>query len=173
MAIVLEGMDNSGKSTLAERFGLDILHPGPRPRTWDEEVRCMEEQLKTARLPVVMDRITCVSSQVYKGKLFDKEYTKYLNLMINTHNCVFIYCRPPQKVVLDMRRHNPKSYDTPQHLADIEKNAKLYLDSYDKVFARVPHLMYNYYAPDESVIQTALDLVFNIGAWKKWIAWTK
>lgn len=169
MAIILEGMDNSGKSTLAKKFGLEVVHPGPRPRTWGEEQTCMIDQQRDARLPIVMDRVTCISSQVYKKKLFDKVYMEYLDPLVYTHNCVVIYCRPPAGVILDMTRHEAKSYDTKEHLASVQKNARLYIESYDKLFKSTPHLVYNYITPNDSIIDMAMDMVFNIGAWKKWM----
>ena len=169
MAVILEGMDNSGKSTLAKKFGLEVVHPGPRPKTWGEEQTCLENQLLDARLPIVMDRVTCISSQVYKGPLFDKKYTEFLDRMVYTRHCVIIYCRPPIDVILDMGRHEAKSYDTKEHLAAVYKNARHYIEAYDKLFKSTPHLVYNYTKPDSSVIDLATDVLFNIGAWKKWM----
>ena len=169
MALIIEGFDGCGKSTLAQKFGLEVKHPGPRPKTWGDEQRCLEAQLRDARLPIVMDRITCISSQVYKGLLFDKKYMSYLDRMVYTTNCVIIHCRPPTDVVLDMLNHEAKSYDTKAHIDDITKNAKTYLQAYDNLLKSTPHLLYNYTKPDNSVIDTALDLVFNVGAWKSWM----
>lgn len=169
MAIILEGFDGCGKSTLASKFGLEVKHPGPRPRTWSDEQRCLEDQLRDARLPIVMDRVTCISSQVYKGRLFDKQYMSYLDRMVYTRNCVIIYCRPPIRTMLHMDSHEAKPYDTAEHLASIKLNANHYIESYDKLFKSTPHLLYNYTSPDDSVIDTALDLAFNIGTWKSWM----
>lgn len=169
MAVILEGMDNSGKSTLAKKFGLEVVHPGPRPRTWGEEQRCLEDQLRDCRLPIVMDRVTCISSQVYMGKVLDKQYMSYLDRMVCTHNCVIIYCRPPTRTILHMDSHEAKPYDTAEHLANIKLNANHYIEAYDKLFKSTPHLVYNYTTPDDSVIDLAMDIVFNIGAWKKWM----
>jgi hypothetical protein len=169
VAIILEGFDNSGKSTLAEQFGLPVVHPGPRPKTWEEEIICMDNQLADARLPIVMDRITCISSRVYKQKNA-QEYYDYLQQMVDTKCCVIIYCRPPTHTILDMSRHSTKTYDTKEHLKDLHRNANLYIGAYDKLFSSVPHLAYNYTKPDESVINQALDMQFNVGFWKSWRA---
>lgn len=169
MAIILEGFDNSGKSTLAKKFGLEVIHPGPRPKTWGEEQRCLDDQLRDARLPIVMDRVTCISSQIYTRRLFDKLYMEYLDHTVYTRNCVIIYCRPPMDVILDMTKHEIKAYDTKAHIDEIGRNAKTYLWDYDKLFKSTPHLVYNYIKPDDSVIDLAMDLVFNIGVWKSWM----
>jgi len=169
MAIILEGMDNSGKSTLAKNFGLEIVHPGPRPKTWGEEQTCLESQLRECRNPIVMDRVTCISSQVYSRRLFDPEYMDYLDRMVHTKGCVIIYCRPPRNIILRMNNHEVKPYDTTEDLANIKLNGNYFIDSYDKLFKSIPHLVYNYTRPDDSVVQQAIDMVFNLGAWKKWI----
>jgi hypothetical protein len=170
MAIILEGMDNSGKSTLAKKFGLEIVHPGPRPKTWGEEQNCLDNQLRECRNPIVMDRVTCISSQVYKGRLFDHAYMSYLDRMVFTKCCVIIYCRPPRNVILKLDSHEVKPYDTAEALANIKLNGHNYIESYDQLFKSTPHLVYNYITPDESVIERAMDMAFNLGAWKKWIS---
>lgn len=167
--IILEGMDNSGKSTLAAKFGLEVIHPGPPPKTWGEEQNCLNEQLKNARLPVVMDRVTCISSQVYKNRLFDKLYMDFLDRMLATPHCVLVYCRPPDEVVLNFDTHVVKAHDTKEHLQKVKDNAKRYLESYDKVMYNLPHLKYNYIRPNDDIIPMATDMVFHLKEWKKWI----
>lgn len=170
MAIILEGADNSGKSTLAQKFGLEVKHPGPRPKTWSEENNCLEGQLRDCGLNMVMDRVTCISSQVYTRKLFDKRYMNYLDRMVYTTGCVVIYCRPPTDVILDMSNHEIKPYDTPKHLKDLAENAESYLKAYDLLFASLPHLVYNYLTPDKSLISKALNLVSEPERWKRWMS---
>lgn len=169
MAVILEGFDNSGKSTLAKKFGLEIVHPGPAPKTWGEEQTCLETQLRAARLPIVMDRVTCISSQVYKGPLFDKKYMEYLDQMVYTRHCVIIYCRPSIDVIMNMSNHDVKQYDTKEHLAKIQKNARHYVELYDKLFKSTPHLFYDYKRSGNSVIDQAMSMLFDIGAWKSWM----
>lgn len=165
--IILEGMDNSGKSTLAAKFSLEVVHPGPAPKSYGEEQGFLDSQLRDARLPIVMDRITCISSQVYKGKLFDNRYMDYLRQMVDTPHCLIVYCRPPDNVVLNFDTHNVKAHDTPEHLARVKANARQYLESYDRLMQRIPHMLYNYKCADESIIQQAVDSQFMIGEWKK------
>lgn len=165
--IILEGMDNSGKSTLAAKFGLEVVHPGPAPKSYGEEQGFLDSQLRDARLPIVMDRVTCISSQVYKRKVFDNRYMDYLRQMVGTPHCLIVYCRPPDNVVLNFDTHNVKAHDTPEHLARVKANARQYLESYDRLMQRIPHMLYNYKCADESIIQQAVDSQFMIGEWKK------
>lgn len=168
--IILEGMDNSGKSTLAAKFGFEVLHPGPAPKSWAEEQTCLEEQLEKARLPIVQDRVTCISSQVYKNRVGDRTYVEYMNQMLMTPHCILVYCRPPDSVVLNFDTHNIKAHDTPEHLKKVKDNAKRYLESYDRLMYNLPHLVYNYTKPDDSVIQTATDCLMSNSEWKKWMS---
>lgn len=170
MAIILEGFDNCGKSTLATKLGFEIVHPGPAPKSWAEEEACMEEQLMNARLPVVYDRVTCISSQVYRNRVGDRVYLDYLNQMLMTPQCILIYCRPPDDVILNFDNHNVKAHDTLDHLKRIKDGAKHFLKSYDNVVRNVPHLVYNYTKPDDSVIQTATDCLMFNSEWKKWMS---
>jgi hypothetical protein len=165
--IILEGMDNSGKSTLATKFGLEVVHPGPAPKSYGEEQGFLDLQLRDARLPIVMDRVTCISSQVYKGQLFDTRYMDYLRRMVETPHCIIVYCRPPDRVVLNMDLHEVKPYDTAEHLAKIKVNASSFLRAYDKIMQLVPHMLYDYTCPDDNIIQQAVDAQFIIGEWKK------
>lgn len=165
--IILEGMDNSGKSTLAAKFGLEIVHPGPAPMSYDEEQAFLESQLRDARLPIVMDRVTCISSQVYSGKLFDDRYMGFLNKMLDTPHCVLVYCRPPDKNVLDFDTHNVKTHDTPEHLARVKANASKYLESYDRLMYKLPHMLYDYTCLNDKLIQQIVNTQFIVGEWKK------
>lgn len=172
MAIILEGMDNSGKSTLASKFGLEVLHPGPAPKTKVDELAFLDFHLKECRLPIVMDRVTCISQQVYQKRLFNDLHMSYLNKMINTQYCIIIYCRPPDEVILDFNNHNIKEYDTKEHIAKIKNNAKLYLDSYDKLMYNIPHLKYNY-TIDNIDIAEILNTQFILGEWKRCLQLTQ
>lgn len=166
MAIIVEGYDNSGKSTLAASFGLDVAHPGPRPKSFAEELKCLEEQLRECRLPTVMDRVTAISTPAYTGRYEDR-YREYLLKMLDTKHCVLIYCRPPIEVIKNFSRHIAKGYDDLKQLEWLERNADLVVGRYDAMMHTVPHMVYDYTKPDPQVVQAAYDAQFTIGAWKR------
>jgi thymidylate kinase len=170
MSIILEGMDNSGKSTLARMFGLEVIHPGPAPKSYDEELKGLNEQSLRAGHSIVYDRVTCISSQVYKNKVFDPRYMQFLRSMYNVPGCVIVYCRPPDDTVLDFSKHEAKSYDTPESLQLLSENATQYLRSYDKLMYNVPHLLYNYTISNDTVEKAKL-LSTNLSEWYKWNKW--
>lgn len=167
MAIIVEGFDNSGKSTLAESFGLEVIHPGLAPKGRYEESKCLEVQAKQARLPVVLDRVTCISTQVYGGRLFDPYLKSYLTDMLTTHHCVLIYCRPDLDRILDFSRHQSKGYDKPSQVDWLKKNAVRLVAQYDQLMSGIPHIKYDWADPDMSKVQLAYDAQFTIGAWRK------
>lgn len=166
MAIILEGFDNSGKSTLAASFGLDVVHPGPRPRSFREENDYLESQLRDCRLPIVMDRVTSVSTPCYTGDLHNPRYRNHIKEMLDTKHCVLIYCRPPIEVIKDFSKHVAKSYDENRRLDWLQDNAEKIVGNYDRYLKNLPHLVYDYTNPKMSVVQIAYDALFTIGAWK-------
>lgn len=173
MAIIVEGMDNSGKSTLAASFGLEVVHPGPRPRSNSETMRCLSDQLKSARLPIVMDRVTAVSSQVYGGEHNTLLCRPFLEEMVETQGCVVIYCRPPIEVIMDFSRHTVAGHDDKKQIEWMMQNAIRLVSRYDKLMATIPHLKYDYTNPNEEVADAASQALFTVGGWRQWQKMTK
>lgn len=173
MAIIVEGMDNSGKSTLAASFGLDVLHPGPRPRNARETKECLERQLESARLPVVMDRVTAISNPAYTGEGLGALYRQYLDDMLAMPHCIVIYCRPPLEAIMDFSRHTEVKHDQKAQVEWMKRNASRLVSNYDKLMSHIPHLKYDYTKPNEEVVKAAFDSVFTMGGWQKWRKMTK
>lgn len=168
MAIIVEGMDNSGKSTLAATFGLDVLHPGPRPRNARATMKCLEEQLCSSRLPVVMDRVTAISTPAYTGDLGNATFRDYRKAMLATPHCVVIYCRPPIEVIKDFSRHVAVGHDEQRQIEWMIKNADQLIKNYDRLMAGIHHLVYDYTKPNDWLVKAAFDAVFTVGGWQKW-----
>lgn len=171
MAIILEGFDNSGKSTLAASFGLDVVHPGPRPSSLKEENSCLSIQRRRCRQPIVMDRITAISTPCYTGN-FDSRYIEAVEAMLYTPQCVMIYCRPPLENIVDFSNHVIKSYDDDNKLTWLKANSHIIVARYDEYMRRFPHMVYDYTNPDQSVIDLAKDATLNIEGWRKWTSLT-
>lgn len=157
--IILEGFDNSGKSTLSKQFDLEVKHPGPAPQSYVEELDCLRKQLCLASQHIVHDRVTCISSQVYDGRLNDPWLSSWLNAMINVPKCVLVYCRPPLDVILDFSNHEVKEYDSPGHLEKIRRNAYEMVMRYDALINNVPHIKFDWTNP-----QVSLSEIKNISA---------
>lgn len=144
MAIILEGFDGSGKSTLAAKLGLPILHAGGPPKDAVQLQMNLSEQLENCIHPVILDRVSCISHQVYGGHLFEDRLMMYLHAMLKTPKVVLVYCRPPLEILVDFSNHEVKDHDTPEHLADIEANKLVYINRYDLLMANVTHVKYDF-----------------------------
>lgn len=164
MAIILEGFDGSGKSTLAASFGLEIVHPGPRPKTDTEVQQCLEHQLKICGDPIVMDRVTAISQPCYSEQ-FSLKYHDYVMRMANTPHCIIVYCRPPTEVIKDFSNHVIKDYDDEAKVRWLKENADRIIKQYDHYFSMIPHFKYDYTRPNQAILDMALQAQTNWWAW--------
>lgn len=167
MAIIVEGFDNSGKSTLAASFHLTVVHPGPRPTTEEEERLCLENQLAMCGNLIVMDRVTSLSTPAYSGNTSINHWN-YIRRMLDTPHCVLIYCRPPIEVIKDFSRHICKSYDDVHKVQWLHDHAEEVVHRYDLMMAAIPHRVYDYTNPDPDLYGAALESLVYKQEWKKW-----
>lgn len=104
--IIVEGVDNSGKSTLAktlsEHFDWPLVHsPGFCPEMID-----WAKTHLTAPGTRIYDRFPCVSEHIYGPVLRDKDEfksvvgRKVLSFFIQK-NPLIIYCKPPDSVITE------------------------------------------------------------------------
>jgi hypothetical protein len=144
--IILEGMDNSGKSTLGKLIGLPIVNPGGKPKDEAQENLMMSEQLMLALLgsDVVQDRVTCISQQVYRGRVGDARYGGFAERMLCGYKVFLIYCRPPTDVIMDFSGHVIKDYEDPADVDRVMRSAHHLITSYDKLMSKLPHIRYDY-----------------------------
>lgn len=154
MAIVLEGFDNSGKTTLGKRLakalGTPVMHPGPRPMTPEQVDECLSKQRRLMRYPLIMDRVTCISHNAYsKDEALDMYLVSEAHFLFGppTDNTL-IYCRPPLEVIKDFSKHEVKFYDEELHLDWIKRNADRVVARYDEIMASLPHIKWDYTASD-------------------------
>lgn len=161
--IVVEGPDNSGKSTLVEqltkKFNLiQLVHykKGP-PQNVEDNFRnskyIIDKVISLHSKRLIVDRLSLIGESIYgpicRGKdlwVSDFERKQKLINSLNVLDPFFIYCRPPSSVVLDLRSHQEKDYDTEDHLQKIKDNRSLILNSYDNYFYRWHN--YNFFRYD-------------------------
>ena len=161
MKLILEGPDNAGKTTLAQRvvaaLGDRVIyrHPGGRPDDLQAELNCMNEQLwlLTNQPNIVHDRVTCISQQVYNS---DVQLNEMRNLalrdLMSIPGLVIVYCRPPTDRLMAVEEFTWREGETEEHMQKIVRNQHKFIERYDALMQTVPCISYNYKEPSAEVI---------------------
>lgn len=147
--LVVEGADNSGKSTLAKFVGLAHFSAGPAPENALELRRCLEQQRSRAYIACIQDRLTCISQQVYSEAPESWLLQDELLRLIDVPRVVIVYCRPPERTLMDLSTHKAKSYDTEANMSKIAQNQHTYIKRYDDLMHTIPHIMYDWTEHDD------------------------
>lgn len=150
-AIILEGPDGTGKSSLAERlsshFNLPVHKIGPRPKTAQEVVdHLAQQQALVERGDVILDRSTAFSQFVY-GKVMapdgDSGDLQNSRLAVNA----LMECRPSVVYCYTPRPdRKPECYDAPGRLQLEEQNFSALHDAYIRLLveAQIDFIHYNF-----------------------------
>ncbi len=165
MSVILEGFDNSGKSTLAEMLKLDaeatVYYPGPKPVGIRAIRRQMRQQADWASEPnAVLDRVTIFSQSAYSlgdtRQVLQLMFASLMEMgafMRTIDNSLVVYCRPPIEKILDFSTHQIKSYDDHKKLKWLDANAERIVQRYDNLFKSFPHVVWDYTDPDPELYQ--------------------
>lgn len=163
MAIILEGPDAAGKTTLARwlvDMGMEIVVTGGAPRSLEALIQHCHRQVNACEdRRNVIDRISPISHPIYNPAYRGNEMLAvYLGMMINRDDVVVVYCRPPTDALMKPEKHQWKDYDTEEDKQKILNNQMVYIDLYDEAFAAIPHVCYDYTIrdSDEMVELTAM-----------------
>ena len=165
MSVILEGFDNSGKSTLAEMLKRDaeatVYYPGPKPVGIRDIRRQMRQQAEWASEPsAVLDRVTIFSQYAYSlgdtRQMLQLAFASLMEMrafMRTIDNSLVVYCRPPIEKILDFSTHQIKSYDDHKKLRWLEANAERIVQRYDNLFKSFPHVVWDYTDPAPELYQ--------------------
>lgn len=152
MIILVEGMDNTGKTTLSKRLMQD-LHSASFNFEYfhNEKKNCRLEALETAmaclevgrRKNIIMDRFIISGEYVYGRKLRGKSLfttieTEMYMRFLSTLSVAQIYCKPPINVVLS-------NLGEREQMEGVVENAKELYNTYDSFFM-------NYWFPASSKV---------------------
>jgi adenylate kinase family enzyme len=165
MRVILEGPDNAGKTTLANKLrelGVEYFHPGGPPKDYSAEVDCMTQQ--RAKLGVlsniVMDRVTCISQQVYNHHVgYNEARNLYLNELLAVHP-ILIYCRPSTDRLMRKQDFTWRDGETEEHKQKIIEGQHLFIGRYDDLMQRTPHIVYNFEDSSAEMVLDALRTAF-------------
>lgn len=147
--IVVEGADNSGKSIFGKAFGMAYFSAGPAPKDAHELKQCLRDQRNRAMLPCVQDRLTCISQQVYSDAPEACLLQRDLDELVNEPKVIVVYCRPPERTLMDLSTHIIKSYDTEENMEILTRRQHEYIRRYDALMASIPHVIYDWTEHDE------------------------
>ena len=183
--IVVEGPDNSGKSTLIKwiKKNLDVVElkhnrHGPPSGAWEIKLRTeiiLDSAIRSShKNGTIVDRFSLIGESIYGPILRGKDlWTEIpqdkirLEKVFNDLDPFIIYCRPDTDTILDLSHHQIKDYDTEEHILNINKNQKLIVQAYDNYFARTSlhhFYKYNYKRGEEALIE----LKQLLGEYLKW-----
>jgi hypothetical protein len=140
-SLVLEGPDNSGKSTLARalsaKFKMPIIQAGPPPRRLDHLKTCCEYQVSWMMdRGCIFDRVTPISHQCYHDvEPFIKAYLDEKILEMREY-CWVIYCPARFDFTSEI-------YESEQEKELVIRNESLVADKYSFLMQRhVPDFVF-------------------------------
>ena len=159
--IIVEGPDNSGKSTLIKSlikdFNLLLAEKphGPPQNVNDLIYRSSKLLLKQDQKRYIVDRHPLISEKVYGPALRNKDlweekkltYCSFMDILNDSSlagSVFIIYCRPPNEVVLNLSTHEVKGYDTAEHLEALKSNLQKVVEGYDNIMSLWADFKYNY-----------------------------
>ena len=150
MSILLEGADNSGKTTLAKELlqlnaQLEHFIAGSPPLNMDHERFCIQQQYALACRPhMILDRATCLSQQIYNdGRLFETGLMVELDKLLQIGTLV-VFCRPSTDKLMAYEKFTWRSEESEIHKQRIIANRHLYIERYDQIMQKIPHIVYDY-----------------------------
>ena len=113
MAIILEGPDNSGKSTLAEaiqaKLGWEISHAGDACTPETVEARMLQD-INNMQTEIIMDRSCIISETVYapclgNPVLFDsRAWFRKMQYLDGIGETMIFFCLPPLEQIVEKPR---------------------------------------------------------------------
>ena len=147
MHIILEGIDASGKSTLArhlsEALGYNVQpSEGPEKEPGEIITRIMRYDRLMQEGGIIFDRHPAFSHPIYSQG--SKWMTRIPPAVINdllTRPILIVYCRPMTEG-FDNHVENEAGED-PEHLKKVSANYTKWLADYDEWAVRHAHMIYN------------------------------
>lgn len=143
--LIIEGIDGSGKTTLAKQLAKDLnikrYHFGPPPENFKEfQTRCMKSAMLFHRL-IIQDRTPFISELMYgtlreSGPFINIEKSRFI-IQVNTP--ILIYCRPERH-----HMHKMKDYDSQEYFNLLCENWWKIRALYDTYMIQMHAIRYDY-----------------------------
>lgn len=148
MHIILEGIDASGKSTLAKHLAASLSctvqsSEGPEKEEGEIITRILRyDRLMATHHRVIFDRHPAISHPIYsQGSGWMTKLPQAMIADLLTRPILLVYCRPMTEG-FDNHVENEAGED-PEHLKKVAKNYQRWLADYDAWAVRHAHMIYN------------------------------
>lgn len=106
----------------------------------------------------LLDRCTAISQQVYTP---DPEIThvrkSWLDVALKA-GVVFVYCRPDTDWLMSFEHFTWRDGETEDFKQEIISKQHLFIERYDELFLRIPHVHYDYRSSEATAIVKHLSL---------------
>ncbi len=154
MIIILEGADNSGKSTLAKRLAadlnLEVCHPGGPPKNIAEALaRCVEQDTifdLSTQVNFIYDRVTCISDRIYRGKSeYHSVFDMFLDRIKETANVLIVFCRPSTERLKNFDDHVMQDHEDEAVVEHAKNNVDRIIREYDELLGVLQSNKHFYY----------------------------
>lgn len=146
MHIILEGMDASGKSTLAkhlsEALGYSVQSSeGPEKEAGEIITRILRYDRLMEKGWIIFDRHPAISHPIYsQDSTWMTKLPARLITDLFTRPILIVYCRPTEQ---GFDKHIAGEDEDPEHLKKVASNYTKWLADYDEWAVRHAHMIYN------------------------------
>lgn len=143
--VVVEGVDNSGKSTLVkaiqDRSPWLLIQASEGPPKYPGEMDLRVKSYLSFSPTTIFDRHPCVSQVIYGSMRSHQDpVSEYLLKQFYASPCVFVYCDPVNR---GMSGHTfNQGVDTPEHLESVKANYHRLLGLYRAWAITYAHIIY-------------------------------
>ena len=155
--IIIEGPDNSGKSTLcnqlSKHFQIEVIHSGGPGKDFEEIIHRTDSFISAHKQICIRDRFPAISDKVYASILRDGQtvftdpvYKKYMEILIGMHP-VIILCWPEYGTMMNLKTHQRGLFDDDELWEGVKANQEKIIEMYDNLFQEIPHIKYSYEDP--------------------------
>jgi hypothetical protein len=152
MSIIIEGPDNSGKSTLcgklSELTGMDIKWAGGPPKDVYEAIDSLNRMVGYIKDNCNLDRCFPIGELVYGVCIREKSLVSMATCKSLIGDTRIVYCRPRTELILNFDSHNLSECDTAEHLEKVKTNAEKILNKYDEVMEELGAIRFDYEKDD-------------------------
>lgn len=143
--VIVEGMDNTGKSTLvqllAEEFKLCKVATYCKPKSL-EMIHDYDFWLNLSPQPVIMDRHPAISDLIYGESLRGMSYISEKESLAWAKDHLIIYCRPDLDKIQE-------TFDERPQMRGVKENLLRLLTFYETYMEVVNHVLYDHNNLDE------------------------